>query len=47
MLTNRPGCSGVLMEDLPWTDVQPVTSLIIQVSLPEMTKVLLGAHVAF
>ena len=28
-------------------DVQPITSLIIQVSLPEMTRVLLGALVAF
>ena len=28
-------------------DVQPVTSLIIRASLPEMTRVLLGARVAF
>ena len=28
-------------------DVQPVTSLIIWASLPEMTRVLLGARVAF
>ena len=28
-------------------DVQPVTSLIIRASLPEMTRVLLGACVAF
>ena len=28
-------------------DVQPVTSLVIRASLPKMTRVLLGAHVAF
>ena len=28
-------------------DVQPVTSLVIRASLPEMTRVLLGARVAF
>ena len=28
-------------------DVQPVTSLIIQASLPEMTRVLLSVRVAF
>ena len=28
-------------------DVQPITILIIRASLPEMTGVLLGAHVAF
>ena len=47
MLTNRPGRLGILMEDLPWKDIQPVTSLVIRASLPEMTRVLLGAHVAF
>ena len=47
MLTNRPGRPGVLMEDLPWMNIQPVTSLIIQASLPKMTRVLLGARVAF
>ena len=47
MLTNRLGRLGILMEDSPWMDVQPVTSLIIQASLPEMTRVLLGARVAF
>ena len=47
MLTNRPGRPGILMEDLPWMNVQPVTSLIIRASLPEMTRVLLGARVAF
>ena len=35
------------MEDLPWMDVQPVTSLIIRASMPEMTRVLIGAHIAF
>ena len=38
MLTNRPGCLGILMEDLPWMDVQPITNLIIQASLPMMTR---------
>ena len=47
MLTNRLGRPGIPMEDSPWKDVQPVTSLIIQASLPEMTRVLLGARVAF
>ena len=28
-------------------DVQPVTTLVIQASLPEMTRVLLGARIAF
>ena len=47
MLTNRLGHLGILMEDSPWMDVQPVTSLVIRASLPEMTRVLLGARVAF
>ena len=28
-------------------DIQPVSSLVIRASLPKMTRVLLGAHVAF
>ena len=28
-------------------NVQPITSLVIRASLPEMTRVLLGAHVAY
>ena len=46
-LTSRPGLPGRPEQDLPWTNVQPVTSLIIRASLPEMTRVLLGACVAF
>ena len=47
MLTNRLGCPGVLNRIFPGQIIQPITSLIIQASLPEMTRVLLGALIAF